>query len=154
VSAERENYTAGNADDPPGTIYYRAISANGEKAPWSKKPWTWADMAKFERKVIVTQKRETLVWQGLPVTVHPRRENWVPEPFYGIWMDSQIQTETAEQHSAYMFGKGPPPRDTTVIASGTANVRATTRGHSGDKNIHVPGGGFTAVDVTPEPTPA
>lgn len=153
LATEKENL--GRADDPPGTIYYRTL--NGERIPWTKKPWTWADLYRppaprqpMPLKTWMVTQRMNIGWNGLFVTLPSRREVTLPEVFYGIYQDHFKQVELGEQHAAFMFAESnAQPSDPGMITSGTANARATSmRGvHKGiSQNVYVPGGGFVPTE--------
>lgn len=130
-------------DDPPGTIYYRTIG--GEKTPWSKKPWTWAHLKDWPTETWVPERRVTLVWNGLPVTVFPRRPVTLPCVFYGVYADALRNEEIAEQHAAWLFKKRHTLIDPSVVTS--AGVEARERAnHNGDHNVFSPGGGAIGID--------
>lgn len=153
VATEKESL--GRADDPPGTIYYRVL--NGERIPWTKKPWTWADLYRpppprqpMPLKTWHVHQRMNIGWNGLMVTLPGRSEVTLPEVFHGVYLDHFKRIQEAEQHAAFMFGESnTPPSDPGMITSGTANARATSmRGvHKGvSQNVYVPGGGFVATE--------
>jgi hypothetical protein len=153
IATEKES--TGRADDPPGTIYYRTL--NGEKIAWSKKPWTWADLYRpppprqpMPTKSWVPERRMNVGWNGLMVTLRPRREVTLPEVFYGEYQNGLRQEELAEQHAAYIFGESDKqPEDPGMVTSGTAMARSVSmRGkHKGiSQNVYVPGGGFVATE--------
>lgn len=153
LATEKEN--PGKADDPPGTIYYRTL--NGERIAWTKKPWTWADLYRpppprvpMPLKTWIPAGRMNIGWNGLMVSLFPRRNVTLPEVFYGVYEDHLRQTELAEQHAAYMFAESnTPPGDPGMMTTGTANARSVSmRGvHKGiSQNVFVPGGGFVATE--------
>lgn len=132
-------------DDPPGTIYYRMIG--GERTPWSKKPWTWAHLKDWPTETWIPERRMTLGWNGLLVTVFPRRPITLPCVFYGVYADALRNEEIAEQHAAWLFKKdgGRPLVDPSVITS--AGVEARERAnHDGAHNVFSPGGGAAGID--------
>lgn len=148
-----EKEQVARTDDPPGTIYYRTL--NGEKIAWSKKPWTWNDLynpppprTPMPTKTWRPERQENLIWNGLAVTVFPRRNVTLPEVFYGLYEDSMRQHELAEQHARYMFADSDkPPEDPGMITVGTSVARSTSlRGtHKGvNHGVYGPGQGFVA----------
>lgn len=153
VATEKES--VGRADDPPGTVYFRVL--NGEKIAWSKKPWTWADLYRptpprqpMPTKTWIPERRMNIGWNGLMVTLRPRREVTLPEVFHGVYQEGLRQEELAEQHAAFMFAESDkPPEDPGMVTSGTAMARSVSmRGkHKGiSQNVYVPGGGFVATE--------
>lgn len=130
-------------DDPPGTIYYRMIG--GEKTPWSKKPWAWAHLKDWPTETWIPERRMTLGWNGLLVTVFPRRPVTLPCVFYGVYADALRNEELAEQHAAWLFKKRDAVDDPTIITS--AGVEARERAnHDGSHNVFSPGGGSYGID--------
>ena len=153
AAADRDK--PGTADDPPGTIYYRNV--NGERTPWGKKPWTWHDVNKLPTETWVPERRETLIFNGLPVTVFARRRVTLPCVFYGLYMDKQRNEELAEQHAAWLMKKDTRLDDPSIVTVDGASSRAVAN-HDGKLNLHVPGGGVPALahvgDMDAEPTNA
>jgi len=140
--------TPAGHDDPPGTIYYRMIG--GERTPWSKKPWTWADLKNWPHETHTAERRMTLGWNGLLVTVFPRRPTTLPAVFWNVYYDGLRNEEIAEQHAAWLFKKdgGRPMLDPSVVTS--AGVEARERAnHDGTHNTFMPGGGLVGIEHIP-----
>ncbi len=138
-----------NHDAPPGTISYKTMPG-GDKAPWDKKPWTWADLYNpkpphqpMPLKTWMPGKTIPIGWQGLMVTVQARKQTTLPEVFFGIYMDHYHNVELSEQHAAFLMKKGPLPADPSILTVSGAQSRAVAN-HDGRVNIHVPGGGIIA----------
>lgn len=151
LASDRDHPNA--ADDPPGTIYYRTI--NGAVTPWGKKPWTWHDLRDYPTETWVPERKATLIFNGLPVTVFARRRVTLPCVFYGLYMDSQRNEELAEEHAAWLMKKGDGRlTDPSIVSPDGAASRAVAN-HDGKLNLHVPGGGVPALahvgDMDAEP---
>lgn len=150
AAADRD--TTSPADDPPGTIYYRTIG--GVATPWGKKPWTWGDAWKLPTETWVPERRETLIFQGLPVTVFARRRVTLPCVFYGLYMDKQQNEALAEEHASFLMKKSHHLTDPSIVTPDGMNSRAVAN-HDGALNLHVPGGGVPALahvgDMDAEP---
>lgn len=148
MAVDKEANAPGAPNDPPGTIYYRTV--NGERIPWRKKPWTWSDLRTWPTKEWIPDKQRNLGWNGLMVTVRPRRPVRLPECFHGVYESAVANEEAAEQHAAYLFGSSnDAPQDRSILTDGSGRVRATSMmgRHKGvDQNVHVPGGGFVAQE--------
>lgn len=149
-----ETEHAPSKSDPPGTIYYKT-SPGGDRAAWSKKPWTWADLYNpppphkpMPLKTWEPARTQLLAWNGLFVTVMAAQEVTLPEVFYGIYRDSLANTKLAEQHAAYLMKKAGVPADPSIVTANGAMARAVAN-HDGSKNIHQPGGGLIA-DWSPD----
>lgn len=135
--------------DPPGTIYMKT-SPGGDKAAWSKKPWSWSDLYNppppnqpMPVKTWEPARTQLLCWNGLFVTVLAAQEVTLPEVFYGVYRDSLNNTKLSEQHAAYLMKKGGVPSDPSIVTANGAQARALAN-HSGAQNIHQPGGGMIA----------
>lgn len=137
--------TPAGHDDPPGTIYYRMIG--GEKTPWSKKPWAWAHLKNWPTETWIPERRMTLGWNGLLVTVYPRRPVTLPCVFHGVYADSLRNEEIAEQHAAWLFKKdgGKALLDPSVLTSAGVESRERAN-HDGTHNVFSPGGGAQGID--------
>jgi hypothetical protein len=138
-------------DDPPGTVYYRTMPG-GDKSPWSKKPWTWRDLTSptpprqpMPLKTWVPERRVNLFWNGLAVSLVPRRPVTLPEVFYGVYQDMLRNEELAEEHAAWLMKKRDTLSDPSMVTPDGAQSRAIAN-HNGAVNIHVPGGGFPALN--------
>lgn len=136
-----------SADDPPGTVYYRTIG--GEKVPWSKKPWTWADAWKMETETWIPERRMTLGFQGLMVTVHQRQRTTLPCVFYGIYQDAIRNEGLAEEHRDWLFMHGDGHlTDPSIVTEGGARSRGVNNHPrtAGYGNLCMPGGGVPNLE--------
>lgn len=124
--------------DPPGTVYYRTF--NGERIPWAKKPWTWKDLETMPKKTLRPERRQNLIWNGLAMSVFPRKEYLVPEVFYGVYYDALRSEELAEEHAAWLMKKRDTLSDPSIVTRDGAAARAIAN-HDGRANVYVPGGG-------------
>lgn len=133
---------APSPEDPPGTIYYRVVA--GERVPWSKKPWTWADAWKFPTKTWVPERTEPLGFQGLMVTVFARRETTLPEMFYAQYLDRMRNEQLAEEHRDWLFMAGSGRlTDPGMVTAGGAQSRGINNHprQPGYGNLCMPGAG-------------
>lgn len=142
-AAGERDAPAARHDDPPGTIYYRMIG--GEKTPWSKKPWTWADLRGTPTATWVPERRMTLGFCGLLVTVFPRRPVTLPAIFHGIYLGSLRDEELAEEHAAWLFKKRDTLSDPSIITAAGLEARERAN-HDGKGNVFSPGGGWAGID--------
>jgi hypothetical protein len=142
-----ETETPPKKTDPPGTIYFKT-SPGGDKAAWSKKPYTWADLKDMPTQTWIPHATMLLGFQGLFVTIKARQRTTLPEVFYGVYEDSLNNIELAEQHAAYFFKKGGVPKDPSILTPDGARSRALAN-HRGDVNIYEPGKGVIA-DWSPD----
>ena len=139
----------------PGSYTYQMV--NGQQVPFMKKPWQWNDLKGSPQKTFVPSYSDTIIWNGLRVSVRANEEITLPCEFYGVYMDKIKFTREAEAHAAYLMGQrdtvlgsvlGPPDAPTS-----SARVRATATINPNTGRpaaIYVPGGGFTPVDVHPD----
>ncbi len=139
-----EKQAEGKHDDeaPPGTYNYRNIGGN--MVPVSKKPWDWRWLnTRYPMKLIMNDERKrTICFQGLCVTLLPRERKILPEPFYGVWERKIIDEGLAEQHAEYLFKRrAQPPDDPSILTPASFTSRETAN-HDGSGNLYNPGGGI------------
>jgi hypothetical protein len=137
---------------PPGTVLYKKDAA-GNLTPFGKVPWTmkWltdppAPHKPMATKTFIPVKNTPIIWNGIQVNVRAMEEVTLPEVFWGVYRDSLTQDELAREHAAWLFKRGPAPRDRSIITESGALARGT-----GEMGWYRPGGGTVALgDFTPE----
>jgi len=134
----------GNAEEPPGSYIYRVV--NGNRVPAGKKPWTlqWLNTRYPTKTWRNVDRQITLGFMGIMVTLRPRQEVTLPEPFHGVWERWLIDQDLANEHAEYMFKKRDRVSDPSILSPSSNLVRETATGHNGEANTYVPGGGVPA----------
>lgn len=116
--------SAAKPTDPPGTIYYfRGI-------PFSKKPWTEADLRKSDIPMVTFTLDEPVPfvqWNGLRRSYHADVQYTDYACFYDLIRGQRQAKRFTDDHAAFLFeGKAATHRD--MVDPASMKVRATATG--------------------------
>ena len=105
-----------------------------------KKSWTQADLDTMPTKTFMPVKDCQVTWNGLTCAMRAHEEITVPEVFYGVYMDSILQTRNAHAHMAWLMGHQANIIDRTILGPSSYQTRALQ--YPKGEGTFLPGGGL------------